>query len=96
MQVIIKKCQNPYFKALRERRKNFDIRLADRIYCVGDAIIFKEYDAKNDSYSGKNVQRIIKYILDLKIDGSVKFNVTETEFWSVEEIKKHGLVILGF
>ena len=51
-----------YFKAILDGKKTFEIRKDDRDFQVGDSIVLKEWD--NIKYSGREIQAIIKYMLD--------------------------------
>ena len=51
-----------FFKALAAGVKSFEIRKNDRDFQVGDSIVLKEWD--NIKYSGREIQAIIKYMLD--------------------------------
>ena len=51
-----------YFEAILDGKKTFEIRKDDRDFQVGDSIVLKEWD--NIKYSGREIQAIIKYMLD--------------------------------
>ena len=51
-----------YFEAILDGKKTFEIRKNDRDFQVGDSIVLKEWD--NIKYSGREIQAIIKYMLD--------------------------------
>lgn len=55
-----------YFKAQAEGKKNFEIRKNDRGYKIGDWIYLREYDPKNEKYTGKLILVKITYITDYK------------------------------
>lgn len=52
-----------YYSALRDLTKNFEVRLNDRDFKVGDTLILKEYNNITNSYTGNKVVRTITYIL---------------------------------
>lgn len=52
-----------YFELLIKGIKNFEIRLNDRQYSIGDILILKEYDKKKDVYSGRTITKEIINIL---------------------------------
>jgi hypothetical protein len=56
------KCWTEYFQAVFMREKNFEIRLNDRDYEVGDVLILREYHPKH-GYTGRVTQRKVTYIL---------------------------------
>lgn len=52
-----------YFKDVKEGRKSFELRRADREFEVGDTVILQEYDPDKSRYSGKELHKRIIYIL---------------------------------
>lgn len=58
-----------YFEAILDGKKTFEIRKDDRDFQVGDSIVLKEWD--NIKYSGREIQAIIKYMLDDAFIGSI-------------------------
>lgn len=55
---------NPYFQDSYNEDKTFEVRLNDRDFKVNDKIILKEYDPKNNSFSGRKIYAVITYILE--------------------------------
>lgn len=51
----------PYFQSLVDREKNFELRLNDRDYRVGDTVVLEEYTGEH--YTGRGITRKIKYVL---------------------------------
>ena len=51
-----------WFNDICDHGKNFEIRKADRNYCVGDYLILKEWE--NGEYSGNYLVRRIAYRYD--------------------------------
>lgn len=49
-----------YFYDVKSRKKNFELRMNDRNFNVGDTVILKEW---NGNYTGNKVTRKIKYVL---------------------------------
>ena len=81
---IIKKVYKKYFDQIVSGEKDFEIRLANEEYKVGDVLVLKEIDdAKR--FTGREIRRKIKYMLKTK----------DINFWSKEEIDKFGFVVLG-
>lgn len=66
-----------YFEALEDGRKPFEVRIDDQIdssFEVGDKIVLKEWDPNAKQYTGRWLERMISYVLDL---GDTRFgNVT--------------------
>lgn len=54
---------NPYFTAVLEGLKNFEVRLNDRDFKVGDEVRLQEYDLQTNEYLGREVRAEITYIL---------------------------------
>ena len=54
------KIHTKFFQAIEEGKKNFEIRINDRDYKVGDIVKLREYNM--DHYTGREVTRKITYI----------------------------------
>lgn len=52
-----------YFKAVKEGRKTFELRKADRPFAVGDTLVLQEWDPATQEYTGDSVEVQITYIL---------------------------------
>ena len=57
-----------FIEAVSKGKKNFELRKNDRPFEVGDTLILQEYRARKQGYTGKEVKRVIIYILK-DIDG---------------------------
>lgn len=51
------------FQPVYKNQKNFEIRLNDRNYQVGDKVALLEYNPKTEQYTGRKCYRQITYIL---------------------------------
>lgn len=60
MKTIRKKILPEYFRAVRAREKNFEIRIDEDDAQVGDLLILEEWDG---FYTGNSVRRYVKYVL---------------------------------
>lgn len=60
MKTVRKKILPEYFKVVRAREKNFEIRLDENDIQVGDILILEEW---NGFYTGQSVRRYVKYVL---------------------------------
>lgn len=60
MKTIRKKILPEYFKSVKNRDKNFEIRTDEDDIQVGDLLILLEWDGY---YTGRGVRRYIKYVL---------------------------------
>lgn len=57
------KCIDPYFDDVYSNKKLFEARKWDRDYQVGDILHLKQYDKFYKEYTGREVYRVITYIL---------------------------------
>jgi len=51
----------PYFDAVAEGTKPFEVRFDDRNFHVGDTLILLEYDGQN--FTGRFKERVVTYVL---------------------------------
>lgn len=86
MKKIEKKVWPQYFQAITEGRKNFELRLADFMASEGDILILREWDPEKKEYTGREIEKEIKYIIKTK----------DLNFWSDEEIDKYGYQVISF
>lgn len=61
MKTVKKKILSQYFKDVKERKKNFEIRKDEDNIQVGDLLILEEWDGK--SYTGSALIEHVKYVL---------------------------------
>lgn len=55
------KTLQPYFGEVKARKKNFELRLNDRDFQVGDTVVMEEWTGEH--YTGDGITRKIKYVL---------------------------------
>jgi len=79
------KLREDYYSLVDMNIKNFEIRLGDRDYKIGDTLMLYEIDLYG-KYTGRAIIREIGYLM--------KVDVAE-RFYSKEEIEEYGLVVLG-
>lgn len=53
-----------YFDDVKYEVKKFEVRKNDRGYCLGDILILQEWDGVK--YTGREVTRVVSYIIDLQ------------------------------
>jgi hypothetical protein len=53
-----------FFAALMSGEKNFELRRDDRHFRAGDILHLREYDSAQKTYSGREVERRVVYILE--------------------------------
>ena len=86
MTVIKKKAWPELFEAVLSGKKKFDLRLGDVDIKEGDVLVLEEFDPKTQKYSGRKIEKKIKFALKTK--GS--------KFWNKEEIDKYGFIVVSF
>lgn len=52
-----------YFRAVEEGAKTFEIRKDDRFFKLGETILLQEWDDVQEKYTGKELKKVISYIL---------------------------------
>ena len=57
------KCWIPYFGMVQRGEKEFELRVDDRDFQIGDTLLLEEYNQYNDEYTGNTCLRVIKYYL---------------------------------
>jgi hypothetical protein len=60
------KCWPQYFRAVRSGAKNFELRLDDRGFNVGDRLKLREWNPEGTGYTGAEYYLSISYVLRLK------------------------------
>lgn len=63
MKVVSKKILPKYFKDVKARKKNFEIRKDEDHIRVGDVLVLREWDKSQRVYTGNEVRRKVKYVL---------------------------------
>ena len=60
----------PYFQALWNKTKTFEVRRNDRDFQVDDTLELREYDPEVNEYSGRWVRATVVYMLtQIDVDG---------------------------
>lgn len=52
-----------YFDEVLMGRKTFEVRKNDRNFQKGDIIILKEWDNEKKEYTGREISRVVSYVL---------------------------------
>lgn len=84
MAVIKKKCWPDLFELVKSGKKNFDLRLADFEVKEGDALILEEWNPQTQSYTGRTLEKAVKYIFKFHLD----------DFQQKRDIEEKGLYII--
>ena len=82
---IEKKATPEYFELIKSGKKNFEVRLADWECKEGDTLVLREWDPKTKSYTGREIEKRVGFVLKTK----------DLDSFSEEEIKKYGYQIIG-
>tara|TARA_Y100000310_G_scaffold339410_1_gene431974 strand:+ start:66 stop:323 length:258 start_codon:yes stop_codon:yes gene_type:complete len=82
---IEKKVWPKYFQKILDGRKNFEVRLADWKCQEGDVLVLREWNSDTKEYTGRVLEKEVKYVVKTK----------DLQFWSPEEVEKHGFMVLG-
>ena len=82
---IEKKAWPEIFERVLSGEKQFDLRLADREYGVGDTLVLREWDPDTKEYTGRVVEKKITYVLKTK----------DNPFWPEEEVARKGYVVMS-
>jgi len=84
MAIIKKKTWPKLFKLVKSGKKKFDLRLADFEVREGDTLVLEEYDPKKKQYTGRKIQKKVKFVLKVKLN----------DFGQEKEIIKRGVYII--
>lgn len=82
---IEKKAWPEYFQKVFDGDKTFDVRLADFECKPGDVLVLKEWDPKTKQYTGRVIEKKVKYVLKTK----------ELPF-AKEEVDQCGFQVIAF
>ncbi len=82
---VPKKITTKYFDLITEGVKSYDFRLADFEINPGDTLVLREWDANEQKYTGREIEKTVTYV------GHTKGDTT----WSQEDIDKYGYQIIS-
>lgn len=80
------KIEPQYFLDIIKNNKSFEIRKNDRDFKVGDELVLKEYDSKQNQFTGNQIKAEITYITDFaQQEGYVvmAINYKTNDFWKL-------------
>ena len=83
---IDKKIWPEYFEKVLSGEKDFDLRLADWQCQPGDILILKEWDPATKQYTGRQIEKMVSYVLKTK----------DLKMFSEEDVGKYGWQVIGF
>ena len=84
MKIIKKKTWPEFFELVKSGKKNFELRVADFDIEEGDTLILEEWDPKTKQYTGRKLEKQVKYILKFNLDS----------FGQEKEIQEKGLYVI--
>ena len=82
------KTVQPFFDDVLTGKKKFEVRKNDRNFKVNDELLLREYIPETNSYTGRELQMVITYILnnaDYCKDGYVILGIES--IW--DELRRH-------
>lgn len=86
MVVIHKKIWPKWFKIVKAKKKNVELRLADFRIKPGDTLVLKEWDPKKKEYTGKVLKKKVKKVTKINL----------LDFYKVKDLKKYGCYLIEF
>ncbi len=86
MAIIKKKIWPNFFELVKSDKKNFELRLADFDIKEGDTLILEEWNPDIKEYTGRKIERQVKYVLKFELD----------DFDQKKEIEEKGLYVIQF
>jgi len=84
MAVIRKKILSEFFELVKSGKKNFELRLADFDIKEGDTLILEEWNPETKQYTGRKLEKQVKYVLEFNLD----------DFGQKKEIEEKGLYVI--
>ncbi|MFH1247456.1 MAG: DUF3850 domain-containing protein [Candidatus Micrarchaeota archaeon] len=82
---IEKKIWPKPFEKILTGEKTFELRLADWKCNVGDVLVLKEWNPAMKSYTGRQIEKTITYILKTK----------DQQFFSKQDVDKYGFQVIA-
>jgi len=83
---IEKKILPEYFELIKSGKKTYDFRLGDFEINEGDILVLKEWDKKEQMFTGREIEKSVTYV------GRTKGDTT----WSRQEVDEYGYQIISF
>jgi len=83
---IEKKTWPDAFQKIFSGVKNVELRLADFECKPGDVLVLREFDPKTKNYTGRVIEKEVKYVMRTK----------EQPYWSKDEIERYGFQVMSF
>jgi hypothetical protein len=75
------KCWPKFFRAIKEGRKTHDLRRADdRMFCVGDRLVLREYDPSSCGYTGRRMLVEVTYVTSAELPCALSSDALDPSF----------------
>lgn len=84
MRIIKKKIWPEFFEQIQSGKKRFELRLADFEIEEGDTLILEEWNPQTKQYTGRKIEKKVKYLLRFNLD----------DFGQKKEIEEKGLYVI--
>jgi ASC-1-like (ASCH) protein len=81
---IKKKIRIDFFELIKSGKKKFELRLADFDIKEGDTLILEEWNPNTKQYTGRKLEKQVKYVLKFNLD----------DFSQKKEIEEKGLYVI--
>ncbi len=82
---IHKKIRPEYFQMILDKKKEFELRVADFDINEGGTLILEEQNPKTKEFTGRTAKKKIKHIM----------KINPAEMYDLKDIQKYGFYILG-
>jgi ASC-1-like (ASCH) protein len=83
---IYKKIWPKYFKMVKSRKKNCELRLADFRIRPGDWLVLEEWDPEKKEYTGRKLRKKVKRVTKINL----------FDFYKIKDLKKYGCYLIEF
>ena len=83
---IEKKTWPEAFQKVLDGTKNLELRLADFECKSGDILVLREWDPKTKDYTGRVIEKEVRYVMKTK----------DQPYWSKNDVEKYGFQIMSF
>lgn len=84
MKVIEKKIWPDFFKKVKARQKNTELRLADFRIAKGDVLLLREWDPQKRMYTGRSLRRKARIVNEVDM----------LKFHTPAKLKRFGLYLI--
>lgn len=86
MRKTCKKIWPKWFKIMKAKKQNVELRLADFKLQRGDILILEEWNPRKKEYTGKMLRKKVKRVI----------KINPLDFYKIRELKKYGCYLIEF